>query len=168
METMLIFLTLSVFIFGGLIVMQLYVLRKKRKDADETRKQLEQMLVRKCRQAISKYRMHFYRAPKTDVGFLTQVKLSHEANMPEFFIAFGDIASEVLGYAKFTRTECHGHRNTYILTEVLPASAPVPCPVMSLDSELYTLDEAVRTRETIDTTISKIADIRAEAAAAAN
>ena len=168
METMLIFLTLSVFIFGGLIVMQLYVLRKKRKDADETRKQLEQMLVRKCRQAISKYRMHFYRAPKTDVGFLTQVKLSHEANMPEFFIAFGDIASEVLGYARFTRTECHGHRNTYILTEVLPASAPVPCPVMSLDSELYTLDEAVRTRETIDTTISKIADIRAEAAAAAN
>ncbi len=165
---MLIFLTLSVFIFGGLIVMQLYVLRKKRKDADETRKQLEQMLVRKCRQAISKYRMHFYRAPKTDVGFLTQVKLSHEANMPEFFIAFGDIASEVLGYARFTRTECHGHRNTYILTEVLPASAPVPCPVMSLDSELYTLDEAVRTRETIDTTISKIADIRAEAAAAAN
>ena len=36
----------------------------------------------------------------------------------------------------------------------------------SLDSELYTLDEAVRTRETIDTTINKIVDIRAQAAAA--
>lgn len=82
METMLIFLTLSVFIFGGMIVMQLYVLRKKRMDADQTRAQLEQMLVRKCRQSISKYRMQFYRAPKTDLGFLTQVRLSHEACMP--------------------------------------------------------------------------------------
>lgn len=168
METMLIFLTLSVFIFGGLIVMQLYVLRKKRKEADETRAELEQMLVRKCRQAISKYRMHFYRSPKTDVGFLTQVKLSHEAHMPEFFIAFGDAASEVLGYAKFTRTECHGHRQTYALSEILPAGVPVPCPVMSLDNELYTLDEAVRTRETIDTTIDRLIDIRTGAAAAAN
>lgn len=168
METMLIFLTLSVFIFGGLIVMQLYILRKKRKDADETRAQLEQMLVRKCRQAISRYRMHFYRTPRNDIGFLTQVKLSHEANMPEFFIAFGDIASEVLGYAKFTRTECHGHRQEYILTGILPAGVEAPCPVMSLDSELYTLEEAVRTRETIDTTINRIVDIRAEAAATAN
>ena len=166
METMLIFLTLSVFIFGGLIVMQLYVLRKKRKDADETRAQLEQMLVRKCRQSISKYRMQFYRAPKTDLGFLTQVRLSHEASMPEFFIAFGDMASEVLGYAKFTQTESHGHRQTYTLTEILPAGVEAPYPVMSLDSELYTLDEAVRTRETIDTTINKIVDIRAQAAAA--
>ena len=76
------------------------------------------------------------------------------------------MASEVLGYAKFTQTESHGHRQTYTLTEILPAGVEAPYPVMSLDSELYTLDEAVRTRETIDTTINKIVDIRAQAAAA--
>ena len=95
METMLVFLTLSVFIFGGIVIVQLYVLQKKRKEIDMTRRRLEDMLVRDCGDAISRYRMRFLRVPKTDVGYLTRVKLSHEANMPEFYLAFG--GNDILG-----------------------------------------------------------------------
>lgn len=160
METMLVFLTLSVFIFGGIVIVQLYVMQKKRKEIDETRHRLEDMLVRDCGDAISKYRMRFMRVPKNDVGYLTRVKLSHEANMPEFYLAFGGNDAEVLGYAKFSRKENNGHKSTYVLSEVLPASAPVPCPVLSLHNELYTLDEAVNTHKTIDAKLDRLISIR--------
>ncbi|EEO27439.1 hypothetical protein [Oxalobacter paraformigenes] len=160
METLLVFLTLSVFIIGGIVIVQLYVLRKKRKEMDATRARLEEMLVRDCGHAISRYRMQFFRLPKNEVGYLTRVSLSHETNMPEFYLAFGDSDAEVLGYARFTRKESKGHKHSYMLTEVLPASAPVPCPVLSLHNELYTLDEAVSTRETIDAKLDRLIGIR--------
>ena len=40
METMLVFLTLSVFIFGGIVIVQQYVLQNKRKEIDMTRRRL--------------------------------------------------------------------------------------------------------------------------------
>ena len=160
METMLVFLTLSVFIVGGIVIVQLYVLRKKRREIDETRARLEEMLVRDCDHAISRYRMQFSRVPKNNVGYLTCVTLSHEANMPEFYLAFGDGKADVLGYARFTRQQSRGHKQSYALTGVLPANAPVPCPVLSLHNELYTLDEAVSTRETIDAKLDRLIGIR--------
>lgn len=160
MEALLVFLAFSVFIFGGIIIVQLYVLHKKRMEIDTTRRQLEDMLVRDCSNAISRYCMRFLRMPKNDVGYLTRVKLSHEANMPEFYLAFGNGEAEVLGYAKFSRKENRGHKSTYILSEILPASAPVPCPVLSLHNELYTLDEAVSTSETINAKLDRLIDIR--------
>ena len=127
METLLVFLSLSVFIIGGIVIVQLYVLNRKRREVDATKAQLEEMLVRQCGHAISRYRMQFFRLPKNDVGYLTRVKLSHEADMPEFYIAFGNAEAEVLGYACFRRQESRGHKQSYVLAEILPASVPVPC-----------------------------------------
>ncbi len=165
METLLVFLSLSVFIIGGIVIVQLYVLNRKRREVDATKAQLEEMLVRQCGHAISRYRMQFFRLPKNDVGYLTRVKLSHEADMPEFYIAFGNAEAEVLGYACFRRQESRGHKQSYVLAEILPASVPVPCPVLSLHNELYTLDEAVSTRETIDATLTRLFDVRTAGAA---
>ena len=160
MEAMLFFLAFSVFIFGGMIMVQLYVLYKKRKEIDATRHRLEDLLVRDCSNAISRYRMSFMRVPKNNVGYLTRVKLSHEAQMSEFYLAFGNSGADVLGYAKFSRKEGRGHKSTFVLSEILPADAPVPCPVLSLDNELYTLDEAVSTHETIDAKLDQLIHIR--------
>lgn len=160
MEAMLVFLAFSVFIFGGIIIVQLYVLHKKRREIDTTRLQLEDMLVRDCSNAISRYRMSFMRMPKNNVGYLTRVMLSHEAQMSEFYLALGNDEADVLGYAKFSRKEGRGHKSTFVLSEILSASAPVPCPVLSLDNELYTLNDAVSTHETIGAKLDQLIHIR--------
>lgn len=101
MEAMLVFLAFSVFIFGGMIMVQLYVLYKKRKEIDATRHRLEDLLVRDCSNAISRYRMSFMRVPKNNVGYLTRVKLSHEAQMSEFIWRSATVAPMCSGMRNF-------------------------------------------------------------------
>ncbi|MGN0918751.1 MAG: hypothetical protein ACI4NO_06375 [Oxalobacter sp.] len=161
MEVFLVFIAYSVFIFGGCIMVQLYLLRKKRVDTDRTREALERMLVRDCDNAISRCRMQFSRVPKKDIGYLTQVTLTHEANMPEFYIAFADAGERVLGYARFLRREGQGHKMKYTLSGIVPAdTVPAPYPVLFLNNELFTLNDAVKTNDVIDSRMDKLIQIR--------
>lgn len=161
MDVFLVFIAYSIYMLGGVIIVQLYILRRKRVDADKTREALERILVKDCDNAISKYSMQFFRVPKKDIGYLTQVKLTHEADMPEFYLAFADKDANVLGYARFTRNECRGHKLGYLLTGIIPAEAsPAPYPVLSLNSELFTLSDAVKANEIIDERLDKLVTIR--------
>ena len=161
MEVFLVFIAYSVFIFAGCIMVQLYLLRKKRVDADRTREALERMLVRDCDNAISKYRMQFFRVPRKDVGYLTQVTLTHEANMPEFYIAFADSCERILGYGRFLKQEMQGHKLKYVLSGIVSADVqPAPYPVLSLNNELFTLNEALKANDVIDSRMDKLVQIR--------
>ena len=161
MEVFLVFIAYSLYILGGIVIVQLYMLRKKRVDADKTREALERILVKDCDNAISKYRMQFFSVPKKDIGYLTQVKLTHEADMPEFYLAFAGQEKQVLGYARFTRSECRGHKLGYLLTGIIPADAtPAPYPVLGLNNELFTLNDAMKANEIIDDRLDRLVTIR--------
>ncbi len=159
MEVFIVFIAYAVFMFGSICIFQLYLLRRKRVDADRTREALERMLVKDCDNALSRYSMHFSSVPKKEVGYMTRMCLSHEADMPEFYIAFAGAGNNVLGYARFTREGKQGHKQKYALTGIFGADADC-YPVLSLNNEVFTLNEAMKANEVIDTRLDKLVSIR--------